>query len=147
EALRAGVQRVDHHLAIRRSRDLDPAIQVILARRCHRPLGLTDLGGLRREVQVRETAALATRAALGEQLETTGVETIVELNHEFNGRRREDAFELLSRCSGELGPGRDRLHTYTIPAWGKRARDAVRTAFGSHRAHDPEAGSSCDETR
>ena len=74
EALGAGVQRVDHQLAVGRAGDLDPAVEVVGARRRGPPGGvLADLARLGEEV---ERAAGGDRGAAlgarGEQLAAGG---------------------------------------------------------------------------
>ncbi len=52
EDVGAAVQRIDDHLAIDRSGDLDAAVQNVLRQRRHRPVALTDLRGLRQEIRL-----------------------------------------------------------------------------------------------
>ena len=59
---RAGVQRIDHHLAIGRSRDLDPPIPQILRDRRAGPIALANLFRFRQKIE--RSAAIERRLPL-----------------------------------------------------------------------------------
>jgi hypothetical protein len=91
EDLRAGVQRVDQHLAVGRAGDLDPPVGQIGRRRRDRPVTLADLPGLLGEG--REGALVQLGLALGpggEQVLPAGVEQPVQPGQELERLRGQD---------------------------------------------------------
>jgi hypothetical protein len=79
EDLRPGVERVDHHLAVDRPRDLAPPVDEIGRRR--RDVPVARMADERRVVAGVETRL--ARAALGEQLESQRPEIAVQLLDEL----------------------------------------------------------------
>ena len=63
EDVGAGIERVDHHLAVDRAGDLDAAIEQILGQRRHRPVGVADALRLGREIGPPAAIELACSAA------------------------------------------------------------------------------------
>ena len=90
EDLRAGIQRVDHHLPVRRTRDLDAAVIQIQGGGRDLPRRAADQGGVG-QVNGETTSpdlALPDLAQL-EQLAAPRVELIVKARDELERRRRQ----------------------------------------------------------
>ena len=106
EAARAGVQRVDHELAVGRTGDLHPAVGVVGAGRGDPPGALADLPRLGEEVErparLQRGVALGSR---GEQLAPPGAETAVQLLQERERVGAQDlgARPLVEAFGGERG--------------------------------------------
>ena len=82
--LGAGVQRVDHHLALGRPGDLDPAVGEVGRRRRDLPVAGADVGGLGQEVEPPGARDLGPALGAGacEQLVAGGGEAPVQLGDE-----------------------------------------------------------------
>jgi hypothetical protein len=94
EAARAGVQRVDHELAVGRPGDLGAAVLVVRARRRDLPVGLADLARLFEEVERAAGAQrLAPLVAGDEQLVPAGPEAAMQLLDERHRVGRDDVRE------------------------------------------------------
>ena len=92
EHLRAGVERVDDHLAIDRAGDLDAAVVQVgrdRARPASRPRGCSPVSGRKSGSSPRVEPGLDLRPA-GQQLPPPAVEGPVQLGHERQGLGRED---------------------------------------------------------
>src|SRR6185436_7677187 len=103
EHVRAGVQRVDHHLPLDGAVDLDAAVEQVVRQRRDLPVARADLGRVRKEG--RELAAvdlvLDARAAL-EQRSSLGLESAREAGDELEGVAREDRVRRASAFSEYL---------------------------------------------
>ncbi len=91
EDLRARVERVDHHLAVDRPGDLDPAVLEVGRRRPDAPVAFADRSRLGEEV--RPLAGVEPRLPLGagrEQLEPFCAEFTLEALDEAERLRRQD---------------------------------------------------------
>ena len=92
EDLRAGVERVDDHLAVDGAGDLDAAVLEVGGDGRDVPGGLADLACLGQEVgALAGVELLLARDARGEQLLAAGVELALERDDEGEGFGREDA--------------------------------------------------------
>ena len=94
EAVGARVERVDRHLAVGGAGDLHPALLHVRRDRGDPPVALTDLPGLRQEVEhlaVRET--LAAFGARFQQLRPPVPEFPLQLRDELEGVRRQHLLE------------------------------------------------------
>ena len=88
---RAGVQGINHHLALGRAGDLDATIEQVLGRRGHRPRARPNLGGLGQEVGSQTgVELLLAYASTPKQLDATVSEGSHEVGDEGGGFRRED---------------------------------------------------------
>ena len=91
EHLRAAVQRVDHHLAIRRPRDLHAPVGKVMGRGRHPPVAHTHAHRLLEEVrQLAVAQPLRTRGARCEDLLPAGAELALEQVEELDGGGREN---------------------------------------------------------
>ncbi len=91
EAGGAGVERVDHHLAVGRPGDLDAAVEQVGRQRRHRPLRLADRRGLGEEVRaLAGVEPLLPLDAEAQQPPAFGAELAFEPREEGERRRADD---------------------------------------------------------
>src|SRR5690625_149485 len=109
DLLRAGVERVDRHLLVRRSGDLDATVFEPRRRGRDLPAGIVaDLSGLRKEVEVLGVGDLGlTDRACFETVEAVAVELAVQFDDELERLRGEDLLCAIRQFAGDLHPGRD----------------------------------------
>ncbi len=87
----ARVERVDHHLAVDRARDLDAAVGDLVGERRDAPVALAHLGRLRQEVrQLAGVQAAEPLCPPREQLLAAGAELALQRRQELDGRVGED---------------------------------------------------------
>jgi hypothetical protein len=91
EDLRATVQRVDHHLAVCRPGDLDPAIRQVRGRGRHAPVALPHTPCLLEEGrQLTVAQTLRTHGTRRQDLLTAGAELALKQMQELDGSGREN---------------------------------------------------------
>ena len=127
EHLRAGVQRVDDHLAVDGTRDLHPAVLQIRRNGRHPPVAGADLGRLGREVRggARVETGLAGHA-VRQQCAAASVEAAMKLGDEGHRLRRQHV--VLARHgrgvdnrTGSCGGGSVEGHgVFFTSRWGER---------------------------
>ena len=103
EHLRPGVERIDDHLAIGRSRDLDPAVREVGTGWCHLPVAATNVGRLRQKVG--HFAVVDAELALPsgcEELRAAGVEAALEAGDEGQCVVGENLVESRPHRTGDL---------------------------------------------
>ena len=101
--LGAGVQRVDHHLALGRPGDLDPTVDQVSRGGRDLPTARTDFGGLGQEVQPSGAGHLgASRDPQLEQLVAPARVPLVEQPDEGQRLAGQDQVRTLDRGSGHL---------------------------------------------
>ena len=104
EPARTGVERVDDHLSVGRTGDLDAPVLQVVGRRRHAPAAVVaDLARLLQEV--RQLAAVPARlcvAARNQQLLARGIELAVKRGDEVEGLGREDLVEALAVGPADL---------------------------------------------
>jgi hypothetical protein len=106
EGRRAAIERVDHHLAVGGSRDLDAPVADVGGLVGHLPVGVADR--LRRQGEVGHRAAIELGlpgGARGEELLAARLELAAELCHEGECIRREDRGVLRCDTAGDLHSG------------------------------------------
>ena len=87
----AGVQGVDHHLALGRPGDLHPSVHEVLGWGSDGPGSRADLGGLREEVRTQAAVELLlSDASVPEQVDALVAEGAYEVGDEGRGFRGED---------------------------------------------------------
>ncbi len=104
EDLRAAVQRVDDHLAVGRSGDLDATVEQVGRDRADAPVALAHM--LRLGEEVRGLAGVEALLALGAQREQAlarGVEALVQVGDEGERLRRQDLVEARVHRAGDGG--------------------------------------------
>ena len=107
EDARPGVQRVDHHLGLGRSGDLDAPVVEVGRCRGHGPVGLADLVGRSQEVQpLPGIQRRLTLVAAMQQVQTQRPEPALEVRDERERLRREDAVGAGDGWTGDLDAGR-----------------------------------------
>ncbi len=121
EHLRAGVERVDHHLPLDRPGDLDAPVGDLVGKRGNPPVAGADLRRPGQEVrQLAGTEPCRPLVALREQLVAARAKLALEIGEELDRFRREDVARLHQPDSSCLKPRRIR----TRP--GRRAGPAPR---------------------
>ena len=126
EHLCSRVQRVDDHLAVGRSRDLDTPVLKIIGGRGHLPIGLANRSGCGEESW--RFAGVEARLALvahAQQLEPPGTELALQAGHELERVTRE-------HLGGAPGDRPLQLHLFTR---GHRP-PIYRTASGARQTRD-----------
>ena len=91
EHLGAGIQRVDDHLAVDGSGDLDPPVEEVGGDRGDRPVAVANSLGLRQEMrQLAGVEQFLPRRSPREQLTAAAVETTVQVGEESERLGRKD---------------------------------------------------------
>src|SRR5207237_3898623 len=119
--LRAGIERVDHHLTIDGTRDLDPTIEQVARNGSHAPVGFAHVGGTREER--REGAGVEVTLAVG----TTAQQRTPAL-FELPGQAGD---ELQRRGGEDFGVGRGDRSANADP----RRRAVTRLGGGSRSVY------------
>ncbi len=128
----AGIERVDHHLAIDRAGDLGPAVEQILGQRRHLPVAGADLRGLLQEIRLLAgIEPLLPFLARLEQAQALRAELALELHQEGQGLVGQDLLEcgIGQRGNGNTGQS----HFRFLQPINRHARGTPRRS--SHPCH------------
>jgi len=102
EHVRAAVERVDHHLAVGRAGELDPAVLQVARNRADGPVRFADAAGLGQEVGKPSGVELGLAAgAQRQQLAPPAFELARELGNESERLRTEDLAVALGHSAAE----------------------------------------------
>ncbi len=122
EHARPGVEGVDHHLAIRRSGDLDPPVLQIRGDRGNAPRALPYGAGLREEVQgLAAIEGLLPPNPLPQEIPPPAVEPSMKGPEELEGLRRKERIVLPGDGRSDLDPP-DRRFVHPVVARSRRSR-------------------------
>ena len=138
EHLRTGVERVDHHLAIGRSGDLDPAIAQIRRNRRARPIAVADVLRFRQENRAthRDRAPPDAACRRSRHSMRRAPNAPLQFRHESERIGRKDLIKSGSQFALDFYAGWEVGHHWFTISLGNRVEHVSHASANCHVAHD-----------